>query len=51
MGPRKPKDFFAKPVKSLRARYSEVAKLRELVKQAQSKTSRKLKIDERSGRR
>jgi hypothetical protein len=37
MTPRKPKDLADKMGKSLRARYFEVLKLRELVNQAQSK--------------
>jgi hypothetical protein len=46
MKPRKPKDLAKKPEKSLRVRYSEIVKLRELVKQARSKISEEAKIDD-----
>jgi hypothetical protein len=47
MKPRKPKDLAEKPEKSLRARYSEILKLRELVKQARSKISEEAKTADR----
>ncbi len=46
MKQRQPKDLAEKPEKSLRARYSEVVKLRELVKQARSKISDETKTDD-----
>jgi hypothetical protein len=50
MKPRKPKDLPEKPGKSLRVRYSEIVKLRELVKQARSKISEEAKIDDLADR-
>jgi hypothetical protein len=51
MTPRKPKDLAEKPEKSLRVRYSEIVKLRELVKQARSKISAEAKTDDLTDRR
>jgi hypothetical protein len=51
MKPRKPKDLAEKPEKSLRVRYSEVVKLRDLVKQARSKISDDAKTDDLNDRR
>jgi hypothetical protein len=51
MKPRKPKDLAEKTEKSLLMRYSEIVKLRELVKQARSKISEEAKIDDLTDRR
>jgi hypothetical protein len=51
MQPRKPKDLATKPEKSPCVRYSEIVKLRELVKQARSKITEEAKTDDLTDRR
>jgi hypothetical protein len=49
MKTRAPKDLFEKSEKLLYARYSELLKLREMVKKAQFKTTGEIKSDKHRG--